>query len=263
MKHKSFTFKSLDGLDVYGYLFYNSGTEPLFIEVPAGLHGGIKPNGKTFDRLQTSIARFLINNGFQVGFIDKRGSKGYSEDYMKQRDFCRKSVDDIIEGTKIILEKTGQENAIIHGTSSSATEALLAIVREPVLYRKAILTSGFYDIPKMVNYELKSRYFHPTCQLVEHLSPKEIDQINPMQKAHLVHPNIQFLLVHGKDDNVVPCEQSEILVNILRDNGADVTTLFYNSFTHTRKDNDPRKEPGRTCWSGLVNWINETKKDKF
>ncbi len=256
MIHEPFTFRSRDSTLVYGHLFYSKKENPLFMEIPPGIHGGVIPNGKDIDPLQKAIAEFLIEEGFTVCFIDKRGSKGYGPHYMNLRDFCGRSVDDIIEGTIIALEKCKAQKTILHGTSSSATESLVAAINSPDLFTKIVLTSGFYNIPQQIDYE-KDRTLKPTIDLVSHLTSEEIAQRNPLNSIFLASDSLSFLVIHGKDDLIVPVSQSERLVEELRRYQVDVDPLLYDSFPHTREASNPSNQSGKKYWNDLVSHVKQ------
>jgi dipeptidyl aminopeptidase/acylaminoacyl peptidase len=255
MDCRSLAYRSSDGKQVFGYQFYERQCDRVFIEMAAGLHGGIRPDGITFDPLQTAIAAHLVAEGFHVFFLDRRGSRGYGEDYLAARDFMGRTIDDITIGTQVALERVGAKAALLHGTSSSASEAAVAGMHAPQLYEGVALTSGFYEIAAMIKYERGARRIAPTAELTQGWSAKSLREKSPMTMISEVCSRVRWLLIHGEDDVVVPIGQSMAFAEGLRKVGAPVKTDWLARFPHERDSSDPRTPLGDAHWRTLLAWI--------
>jgi dipeptidyl aminopeptidase/acylaminoacyl peptidase len=68
--------------------------------------------------------------------------------------------------------------------------------------------------------------------------PKALDEISPAQQADKV--TIPILIIHGKDDTVVPFAQSQIMVDALRKTSKPVEFVTLKQEDHWLSHGDTR-----------------------
>ncbi|MDI6737135.1 MAG: prolyl oligopeptidase family serine peptidase [Nanoarchaeota archaeon] len=253
-------FRSMDELEIFGHLSIPHSTKPLpaVLLVTGGIHGGVFQEDGAYDPLHIEICNCLNNAGYATLIVDKRGSKGYGNEYMSYLDLCGREVDDIIAGG-LYLKGLSQLNGriAVHGTSRSSTTASLAISRSSI-FAAAVLASGFYDIYPQYKYEEKYRsQIFPTKQSMQ---GKDIETFPYRERSpinHVGNVNCSVLLVHGKDDTIVPLERSVEYHNTLRRNCVDVELIIYEQFAHFKAYSYPSHPIGRTYWDECIRFLHK------
>ena len=107
--HEEVTFKSIDGLKIYGNLYRPKGEGPFpaIVRVHGGLHGQAQPRNQDY----------FVDNGYIVLDVDYRGSEGHGKDYRNKLAMGDKELDDVIAAGQVSAESAerSKRQACHHG----------------------------------------------------------------------------------------------------------------------------------------------------
>ena len=125
----------------------------------------------------------------------------------------------------------------IVGGSYGGYAAMTGISLEPVVYRCAVSVSGISDLHRFLDYlsdktGSKSAADRYTYRFLGVSGPRDpvLDEISPI--AHVATTTAPILLIHGRDDTVVPFEQSALLANALKKAGKPVSLIELKQEDH-------------------------------
>ncbi len=183
-------------------------------EVPAGtvcmLHGG--PNTHWYPRYDKRICH-MLEAGYRVIYPNYFGSSGYGKiDYTKKENkWGQADVLDIIR----LGEEMPAGERILYGESYGGFLAFRVWLKNPKLWDKVILYAPFFSPESLWNAstdELSRR----TVERCGRLDTEEaFDTPGTLQEAVQC---TEFYVIHGTEDQVVPCQESVKIVNYLREN---------------------------------------------
>ncbi len=208
-------YKARDGLELEGYLSRpkNSTSRPIATLIFP--HGGpMSEDGKGFDE----FSAFFTNMGYAVFQPNFRGSSGRGHDFMIKAvgGMGLAMQDDLEDAVKFLADQkiTEPKKVCIVGASYGGYAALMGATKTPDLFQCAISFAGVSDIKKLRD---TSRYFTNKNTMREQLG-NDIDQLKKTSPVRMVDKiKIPILLIHGKDDSVVPVDQSRMMANELKD----------------------------------------------
>lgn len=217
-----FDYKASDGLPIPGYLTapVNSSSRNMpLIVLP---HGG--PESRA-DQSFDYWSFFYAARGYLVYEPNFRGSDGYGFNFKSAGygEWGRKMQDDITEGVqKLIADDVADPNRIcIVGASYGGYAALAGATLTPDLYACAVSVNGVSDLPDMLGDESKESPLAEDYWEVRmggsRFSSGELTAVSPSEIAGRAGPPI--MLIHAKDDIVVPISQSRRMRNALRSAG--------------------------------------------
>ena len=218
-KKKRYVYQSSDGLTINGYLTVpanaNESKMPLIV-LP---HGG--PESRS-DMAFDWWSFFYAARGYLVYEPNFRGSYGYGYDFRAAGygEWGRKMQDDISVGVeKLIADGIADPDRIcIVGASYGGYAALAGATLTPSLYSCAVSVNGVSVLANMLgdaarNSGLSSDYW--TVRIGDRFSDaKALDAASPARIADKAGPPI--LLIHSKDDIVVPIRHSLDMRNALQ-----------------------------------------------
>jgi dipeptidyl aminopeptidase/acylaminoacyl peptidase len=226
-----------DGMALSGYLTLppdqSSGKLPMVVYP----HGG--PELRDYLRFDADVA-YLATRGYAVFQPNFRGSAGFGKSFAEAgyRKWGDEMQHDISDGVLALIEsgKIDAERICIYGGSYGGYAALAGAAFTPDLYQCAISMAGVSDLPKMMKWERKNNekeiYQYWTKVLGDESAETErLARVSPARHADAF--TIPVLLIHGKKDDVVPIEQSEIMLDALRDAGKDVSVIRFKSASHS------------------------------
>jgi len=180
-------------------------------------HGGPEMRDvKGFDPL----VQFLASQGYAVLQMNYRGSLGYGAAFAAAgaRQWGGLIHDDITDGTRWLVEQgiADPQRICIAGRSFGGYAALLGVAREPRLYACAASYAGVADLMAFKQYtarlqdaELWRERLGVDQQILWDMSPV----------ATLEAIEAPVLMIHGRQDPVVPVRQSRRFARMLRDAG--------------------------------------------
>jgi dipeptidyl aminopeptidase/acylaminoacyl peptidase len=222
------TYSAADGLRIPAYLTLPAGRAEKKLPLIVLPHGG--PAGH--DAAQFDWwAQALANQGYAVLQPNFRGSDlsrsllaaGFGQ-------WGRKMQTDLSDGVRYLAAEgiVDPKRVCIVGASYGGYAALAGVTLDPGVYRCAVAVAGITDLKRMLewvndkhfsrsNYE--QRYWD---RFMGARGPDDpaLDEISPIK--HIEALNVPVLLIHGRDDTVVPYEQSSVMADALRRANKDV-----------------------------------------
>lgn len=223
-------FKTRDGLELDGYLslpknFANKPSATIIFP-----HGGpMSEDGLGFDIFST----FMANRGYVVFQPNFRGSSGYGHNFMMKAvgGYGLEMQDDLEDAVKYLIDQkiADPKRVCIAGASYGGYAALMGATKTPDLFQCAISFAGISDLLRMrnsyrnfVNSEVVQKQFGDDSI--------QLKKTSPVRMAEKV--KIPILLIHGKDDTVVPVTQSRIMAEALKDEGKTYEYIELEDGTH-------------------------------
>jgi dipeptidyl aminopeptidase/acylaminoacyl peptidase len=197
------TFKSVDGMKIYGYLYRpnSGGPFPAIVRVHGGVHGQAKLRNQDY----------FVDNGYVVLDVDYRGSEGHGKDYKNKLAMGEKEVDDVIAGGKYLQAQPfiQKDKLAVTGDSRGAYITYVAVTR-PNPFKVAAAVSGFTDLAQQYEYEAEiAPNFMGMRQLMKgspYTNGDKFKDLSPINFAGKI--NVPILIVHGNNDRLVLPEHS-------------------------------------------------------
>jgi dipeptidyl aminopeptidase/acylaminoacyl peptidase len=231
-------FPTLEG-DSTAHAFYYAPNNPGWA-APAGekpplvvkVHGG--PTSAVSATLDLST-QFWTSRGFAVVDVNYGGSTGFGRDYRERLNGTWGVVDveDSYAAAKYLADRgdADPERIVIRGGSAGGWTTLVAAIRPDLGFAAGCCLFGISDLEVFVRdtHKFESRYVD---RLVGKL-PEALDVYR--ERSALYHADkISFplLLLQGLDDKVVPPNQSELIVDTLRERGMPVAYVAFEGEGH-------------------------------
>ena len=155
-------------------------------------------------------------------------SKGFGE-------WGRKMQTDLSDGVRHLAREGIADPArvCIVGASYGGYAALAGPAFDPGVYRCAVAVAGIGDLRRMLKREerwSRTQRYWDRFMGVSGPNDPALDAISPV--SHVSAINVPILLIHGKDDTVVPYEQSQLMYNALRGAKKDVQLVTLKHEDH-------------------------------
>ncbi|WP_307367794.1 S9 family peptidase [Brevundimonas sp. SORGH_AS_0993] len=217
-------YAAADGLEISGYLTLPPGVEtadnlPLIVLA----HGG--PASRDVSGFDWQ-AQALASRGYAVLQANFRGSTGYGRTFLEAGygEWGRKMQTDLSDGVRWLAGQgmIDPERVCIVGASYGGYAAMAGLTLDRGVYRCAVSYAGVSDLRRMVNWEARQqerrdnqtvRYWNRFMGAAR-LNDRAVDALSPAFLAETVDKPL--LLIHGRDDTVVPIEQSRVMAEAMR-----------------------------------------------
>jgi dienelactone hydrolase len=236
---QTLTYKAADGTDIPAYLTLPPGRPAKNLPLVALPHGGPAANDSPgFDWW----AQALASRGYAVLQPQFRGSTGFGDEHRDAGygQWGRKMQTDVSDGVRHLasLGTIDPKRVCIVGGSYGGYAAMAGVSVEQGVYRCASAIAGVSDLRKMLSREASDaggsqnvavRYWQRFMG-AKYNSDSSIDAFSPARLANKV--NVPLQLIHGKDDVVVPMEQSNFMANAMKDAGKPVDMVVLPSEDH-------------------------------
>jgi dipeptidyl aminopeptidase/acylaminoacyl peptidase len=172
--------------------------------------------------------------GYAVLQVNYRGSDGYGWNFLSAGfgEWGRKMQTDLSDGVRYLAAQgtIDPKRVCIVGGSYGGYAALAGATLDPGVYRCAVSVAGISDLARFVGWSKErtdsavERYW-TRYMGANGLSDPRLRDISPIDHIGAATPPI--LLIHGKDDTVVPFEQSQLMLDALQKAGrpAELVTL--------------------------------------
>jgi dipeptidyl aminopeptidase/acylaminoacyl peptidase len=214
-----------------------SGRTPLVV-LP---HGG--PGSRDYGGFDW-IAHFLATRGYTVLQPNFRGSAGFGSDW-EEAGFGEWGIGvmqhDITDGVTALIDEelADPERVCIVGASYGGYAALAGAVFTPELYRCAVAIAPVTNLVDMIGFE-RSRLGGRSSAVSywrDAMGGGDPGGLNDRLRAaspaaHAERANAPILLVHGRDDSVVPISQSREMENELLAAGKNVELIELDGEDH-------------------------------
>jgi dipeptidyl aminopeptidase/acylaminoacyl peptidase len=236
---KWITYTAADGRPISGYLTLPNNRAPQNLPLIVLPHGG--PHARDlpgFDWLSQALA----SRGYAVLQPQFRGSAGFGWDLLSAGfgEFGRKMQTDLSDGVRALAAKgtIDPKRVCIVGASYGGYAAMAGATMDTGVYRCAVADAGLSDLHDFM------RYMQHTSERSDNLNVRfwdrflgvsapddpALDAISPIK--HVDKATIPILLIHGRDDTVVPIAQSEDMADALKDAGKKVEFVKLDGEDH-------------------------------
>ena len=217
-------YAARDGLNIHGYLTLPPGAaDPSGLPLVVLAHGGPAARDVAgFDWW----AQALASRGYAVLQANFRGSTGYGRDFLEAGygEWGRKMQTDLSDGVRWLAAEGVIDPArvCIFGASYGGYAAMAGLALDSDVYRCGVSVAGVSDLRRMVNREARRdvrkdnqavRYWNRFMGAAR-LDDRALDDLSPAYLAASV--DSPLLLIHGRDDTVVPIEQSRVMAQAMR-----------------------------------------------
>ena len=220
-KISTFEYTAADGLEMDGILTLPPGLDPKSLPVVVLPHGG--PHSANYPTFSW-WAQAFASRGYAVFQPNFRGSTNRDASFRRAGygEWGRKMQTDKSDGLKALAEAgiVDAERACIVGASYGGYAALAGVTLQKDLYRCAVAVAPVSDLQDMYqeDYRASGRDRTTKVALREQLGePGTWDAVSPLKNA--AKADAPVMLIHGKDDTVVPYSHSIKMADKLKDAG--------------------------------------------
>jgi dipeptidyl aminopeptidase/acylaminoacyl peptidase len=229
-------YKATDGLEITAYLTLPRGRPAKDLPLVVLPHGGPESRDEPgFDWWSQALA----SRGYAVLQPNFRGSAGFGLKFTEAGygEWGRKMQTDLSDGVRYLAAAgtVDPKRVCIVGASYGGYAALAGAAFDTSTYRCAASVAGPADMPRMVTWskrehgERSQRYWTRFMGADDRHDPI-LKDISPALHAEQI--TIPVLLVHGKDDTVVPLEQTKVMEKALKEADKSVETLIMPGEDH-------------------------------
>jgi len=233
---RAIEFPTEHGLTAYGFHYppKNPDHEGPIETLPPLLvisHGG--PTSATTSTLSSTI-QYWTSRGIAVLDVNYRGSTGYGREYRQllEGDWGIADVEDCVNGARYLAGRAevDGERLIIRGGSAGGYTTLRALTSRPDFAAGASYY-GISELKAMTDHthKFESRYLD---RLIGPYPQREdlYRERSPLYHADQISCPVIFL--QGMEDKVVPPEQAELMVDVLREKGLPVAYVLFEGEQH-------------------------------
>lgn len=186
-------------------------------------------------------AQALAARGWLVLQPNFRGSDGYGRAF-KEAGWgqwggrMQEDVEDCVAHV-VASGRVDPGRIAIMGASYGGYSALMGAVRKPGLYKAVVSIAGVSDLPEMMASEKLEGFDSPSYLYWKKsigdpdTDRAKLEAASPRRQAAQITDPV--LLIHGKEDKVVPPEQSKIMRDALRKAGKSVEYLEIPDMGHS------------------------------
>lgn len=236
-----------DGLQIPAYLTLPRDRPPHNLALIVLPHGGpVASDTAEFDWWSQALA----DQGYAVLRPNYRGSNlshqfveaGYGQ-------WGRKMQTDLSDGVSYLVKQGIADPArvCIVGDSYGGYAALAGVTLQPAVYRCAVSVSGISDLAGFLEWHGRGGLddsvltrFWDRFWGVSGASDPALDAISPIK--HIDAVKVPVLLIHGRDDTVVPYEQSQTMYDALQKEHKDVELVTLKHEDHWLSRSDTRAQ---------------------
>jgi len=216
-------FKAADGLTLHGFLTTPLNKEARNLPLVVLAHGGPAARDTAgFDWWSQAIA----SRGYAVLQVNFRGSTGYGAAFMQAGfgEWGRKMQTDLSDGVRYLAQEgiIDPARTCIVGASYGGYAALAGPTLDPGVYRCAVSVAGVSNLRDMLRYEAQRGERRDSSRVRywnrfmggDGPGDRSLDARSPSRLAE--GADAPILLLHGRDDVVVPIAQSRVMAEALR-----------------------------------------------
>jgi dipeptidyl aminopeptidase/acylaminoacyl peptidase len=249
-------------LIIHAYTFIpkrldRSRKQPLIVYVHGGVHSRVSTS-------MIHIFRELLEQGYSILAPDYRGSTGYGGGFWRQIDYGGRENDDVLEGTKWMLETYAfldPKRVGIVGWSHGGMIALMNIFDHPEMYAVAYAGVPVSDLVARLGYKSESyrKLFSDSYHIGKSVSDNveeyrrrsPINHVKKLQTPLLIHTN-----TNDEDVNVLEVER---LIDALKAEGKKFEYKIYDNapggHSFNRLDTKLARESRTEIWKFLAPYL--------
>jgi dipeptidyl aminopeptidase/acylaminoacyl peptidase len=184
-------------------------------------------------------AQAMASRGYAVLQVNFRGSGGFGWKFLSSGfgQWGRKMQTDLSDGVRYLAKEgiVDPKRVCIVGASYGGYAAMAGPTLDPGVYRCAAAYAGISDLASFTPWVKNQNGVGSQRYLIRFLGAESakdpsLSQISPARNVDKV--TVPMLLIHGRDDTVVPLAQSQMMADALRKAGKPVDMLVLNSTDH-------------------------------
>ncbi len=232
---KPVSYHAADGMTVPGFLTLPPGVESKNLPLVVMPHGG----PAAADTLRFDWwAQALAAQGYAVLQPNYRGStltRGHMEAGFGE--WGRKMQSDLSDGVRDLAKQgvIDPKRVCIVGASYGGYAALAGVTLDPGVYRCAVAVAGLSDLRRFREWTASNRVsqterYWDRFMGVTDKPGASLEEISPIE--HISSVSAPILLIHGRDDTVVPYEQSDVMYRALKRAGKPVELVTLKHEDH-------------------------------
>ncbi|MEL6529446.1 MAG: S9 family peptidase, partial [Pseudomonadota bacterium] len=248
-KISTITYQAGDGLEIEAILTLPPGKDPTNLPLVVFPHGG--PTGQD-DAVFDWWAQAVAYRGYAVLQPNFRGSTNRDRAFIRAGygEWGRKMQTDLSDGIAHLAAEgiVDPSRACIMGASYGGYAALAGVTLQQGIYRCAVSFAGVSDLTRLTRTEIRESGSNSMVKRVlkeEIGQGRELKDISPRRFAD--RADAPVLLIHGKDDVVVPFEQSFIMADALKDAGKPYELISLEGEDHWLSRSETRVETLRAA----------------
>ena len=236
---KPVSYKAKDGLEITGYLTLPRGKDPKNLPLVVLPHGG--PEGRDTPGFYW-WSQALASRGYAVLQPNFRGSEGFGYDFVAAGfgQWGKAMQTDLSDGVRDLASQgvIDPKRVCIVGGSYGGYAALAGATLDKGVYRCAASIAGLSDLGRFLQDKQRLYQFSSNATFrywlrfmgADGLNDPDLAALSPVKLVDKVE--IPILLVHGKDDTVVPYVQSTIMADALKRAGKPVELVTLTGEDH-------------------------------
>ncbi len=235
---RSITYRAADGLEIQGYLTLPPGREARNLPVVVLPHGG--PQSRDYAGFDW-MAQSLASRGYAVLQPNFRGSSGFGNAFVEAAygQWGRTMQTDVSDGVAYLAGRgiVDPSRACIMGASYGGYAALAGVTLQSGVYRCAVAIAPVADphdllewIVSRASSESTSYRYWQRYIGFSNLGDPMLNDISPLR--HAGNASAPILLIHGRDDTVVPFSHSADMERALRGAGKPVELVTLRQEDH-------------------------------
>jgi dipeptidyl aminopeptidase/acylaminoacyl peptidase len=241
------SYKAADGRDIPAYLTLPRGRDPRDLPLVVMPHGG--PQARDYPGFDWWVQAFA-SRGYAVLQPQYRGSDGFGVAHIRagHGQWGKLMQTDLSDGVRYLAAQgmIDPQRVCINGWSYGGYAAMAGVTLDPGVYRCAIAGAGVFDLPRMMvwaNGDSRSadtfaaRYWKRNMG-GNRVGDPALAQVSPAHFAERV--SVPVLLIHGKQDTVVPYEQTELMARALTRAGKPFELVTLETEDHHLADGAER-----------------------
>lgn len=232
-------YRAADGLDIPAYLTLPPGRPAKALPLIVLPHGGpAARDNPGFDWWSQALA----SRGYVVLQPQFRGSDGFGTAHLAagHGQWGRKMQTDLSDGVRQLVTDgiVDGKRVCIVGASYGGYAALAGVAFDPGVYRCAVAVAGVSDLRLMLRAEAAGYFGSKSASVrywkrfmgAEKVGDTKLDAFSPALRATSI--KVSVLLIHGKDDTVVPFEKSTVMADAMRKAGGNVELVTLAAEDH-------------------------------
>lgn len=243
------TYPAADGLQIGAVLTLPKGRAAKGLPLIVLPHGGPQAHdGLGFDWW----AQGMASRGYAVLQPNFRGSDGDGDEFKEKGygEWGRKMQTDLSDGVRYLAGQgmIDLKRVCIVGASYGGYAALAGATLDPGVYRCAVAVAGISDLGRFRSW-VRTDQEHSNNDVtrywdrfigVNNADDPVVAAVSPVR--HVDKVDIPILLIHGRDDTVVPFDQSRMMQDALTRLGKPVALVTLDHEDHWLSHSETRQQ---------------------